>query len=231
MATVQIGAALQRGDSSLNGKPAVVVMVNKQPLADTPTVTRAIEAAMQEVRSGLPEDIKVDVTFSQNKYIDASIDNVRAALIEGSIIVSLILIPFLMNWRNLLVYLVALPLSLLLGVLVLDWLGQGLNRSGRAPGDSDAAAVNTAHLDVDLSEAGLKDRKGSIEKLRAEFAKLHGVAPNIGGFISHRMDEVLSGVRSGIAVKIFGSDLQQLHALGQQVEQIMQYAQRLVVSR
>ncbi|MBI4784540.1 MAG: efflux RND transporter permease subunit [Oscillatoriophycideae cyanobacterium NC_groundwater_1537_Pr4_S-0.65um_50_18] len=441
VATVQIGAAIKRGDSSLNGSPAVVVMVNKQPLADTPTVTQAIEMAMQEIQAGLPNDIKVDVTFSQNKYISASIENVRAALIEGSIIVALILIPFLMNWRNLLVCLVALPLSLLLGVLALNALGQGLNtmtlgglavaigsavddaivdaenvyralrenkhstqprpvlevvldgckevrdsvfgatlitvvvfspvfalggvegsifipmglgymvavlassvtaltvtpalcaillpygplpereswvarffkrlyqpwldfslrrssliltiaaaalvaalvivpslgreflpefqeetlvntlmlypgsslaatnsagfaiqdalkddprfryvqlRSGRAPGDSDAAAVNTAHMDVDLSEAGLKDREGSIERLREEFAKLPGVAPNIGGFISHRMDEVLSGVRSAIAVKIFGSDLEQLHTLGQQVEQIMQTVEGVV---
>ena len=101
-------------------------------------------------------------------------------------------------------------------------------RSGRAPGDSDAAAVNTAHLDVDLSESGLKDREGSIQKLRAEFAKLPGVAPNIGGFISHRMDEVLSGVRSAIAVKIFGADLEQLRRLGQQIEQIMQTVEGVV---
>ena len=101
-------------------------------------------------------------------------------------------------------------------------------RSGRAPGDSDAAAVNTAHLDVDLSEEGLKDREGSIEKLREEFAKLPGVAPNIGGFISHRMDEVLSGVRSAIAVKIFGPDLEQLRSLGQEVEAIMQTVEGIV---
>lgn len=54
----------------------------------------------------------------------------------------------------------------------------------------------------------------TIEKLRKEYAKIPGVATNIGGFISHRMDEVLSGVRSAIAVKIFGPDLEQLRAIG-----------------
>ncbi len=90
-------------------------------------------------------------------------------------------------------------------------------RSGRAPGDADAGSVTLGHLDIELSEEGIKDREASIAKLRAEFAKLPGVAPNIGGFISHRMDEVLSGVRSAIAVKVFGPDLDQLRNLGAQV--------------
>ena len=87
-------------------------------------------------------------------------------------------------------------------------------RSGRAPGDADAAGVNLAHIDIGLSEAGMKNRPETLESLREEFAKLPGVAPNIGGFISHRMDEVLSGVRSQIAVKIFGPDLDQLRRIG-----------------
>ncbi|OWY67793.1 CusA/CzcA family heavy metal efflux RND transporter, partial [cyanobacterium TDX16] len=127
VADVQVGAAIKRGDGSFNGQKAVIVMINKQPLADTPTVTRAIEAAMDEIKAGLPKDIQVTATFRQENYIDSSIENVRAALFEGAIIVAIILIPFLMNWRNLVVCLVALPLSLLLGVWALSLLGQGLN--------------------------------------------------------------------------------------------------------
>ncbi|MEY3815019.1 MAG: hypothetical protein RJA18_1485, partial [Pseudomonadota bacterium] len=435
VADVQIGAAIKRGDGSLDGKAAIILLIDKQPQADTPTVTRAIEAAMAEVKASLPKDVEVTVTFRQEDYIDASIENVREALVEGSIIVALILIPFLMNWRNLAICLVALPLSLLIGVTMLNLIGQGLNtmtlgglavaigsavddaivdaenvyrslrenkhtarprpllevvydgckevrdsvfgatvitivvfapifalsgvegsifipmglgymaaviassltaltvtpalcaillphghlpetepwvarffkrlylpwltfsirrtglvlaastallvfaliivpsfgriflpefqerslvnavmlypgvslettnqvgsamqaalkddgrfkhiqlRSGRAQGDADAAGVNGAHLDVELSETGIKDRKGSIEKLRQEFARIPGVAPNIGGFISHRMDEVLSGVRSAIAVKIFGPDLSELRRLGEEVTSTMQ---------
>lgn len=434
VATVQIGAALKRGDGSLNGQKAVIVLVNKQPLADTPTVTQAIEQAMTKLKAVLPQDIQIATTFRQEDYIDASIDNVRSALVEGAIIVALILIPFLMNWRSLLICLVALPLSLLLGVMALYALGQGLNtmtlgglavaigsavddaivdaenvyrelrenkhspqprpvldivlqgcqdvrdsvfgatlitvvvfspvfalggvegsifipmgigyivavlassltaltitpalcaillpygylpeqepkvaqfckqlyqpflslalyrsrlvlaiaggvtviacilaphlgreflpefqermlvnsimlypgssltatntaggaielalrddprfasiqtRSGRAPGDADAAGVNVAHVDVALSDLGMQQRSASIAHLRQELAKLPGVAANVGGFISHRMDEVLSGVRSAIAVKIFGPDLAQLQQIGQQVEQQM----------
>jgi Cu/Ag efflux pump CusA len=127
VAQVQIGAGIKRGDGSFNGQKAIIITVDKQPLADTPTVTRAVEAAMAELVASLPKDIKVTATFRQENYIDSSIENVREALVEGSIIVAIILIPFLMNWRNLAVCLTALPLSLLLGVLALNWLGQGLN--------------------------------------------------------------------------------------------------------
>ncbi|MBD1812249.1 efflux RND transporter permease subunit [Microcoleus vaginatus DQ-U2] len=441
VADVKIGAAIKRGDGSFNGKKAVIVMVNRQPVADTPTVTKAVEAAMAEVQQALPKDIKVTVTFRQEEYINSSVENVRSALVEGSIIVTLILIPFLMNWRTLAVVLLDFFLTWLLALLAMYWLGLGLNtmtlgglsvaigtaiddaivyaentyrnlrentsslhprpvmdvifdgsqevrdsligatvigivvfspiftlpgvegriftpmgitylvvvvisslesllispalcaillptkrmsaaepwlprfckkvyhffiqlsmrysgiilalaaasmvaaliilpsfgrvflpefqeqtlvntiqlypgvslettdsaafaiedalkddtrfeyvqvRSGRAPGDADAAGVNLAHIDIGLSEAGMKNRPKTLESLRQEFAKLPGVAPNIGGFISHRMDEVLSGVRSQIAVKIFGPDLAQLRSIGAQVEEQMKTVEGIV---
>ncbi|MEG4004931.1 efflux RND transporter permease subunit [Microcoleus sp. Pol11C1] len=441
VADVKVGAAIKRGDGSFNGKKAVIVMVNRQPVADTPTVTKAVEAAMAEVQEALPKDIKVTVTFRQEEYINSSVENVRSALVEGSIIVTLILIPFLMNWRTLAVVLLDFFLTWLLALLAMYWLGLGLNtmtlgglsvaigtaiddaivyaentyrnlrentsslhprpvmdvifdgsqevrdsligatvigivvfspiftlpgvegriftpmgitylvvvvisslesllispalcaillptkrmsaaepwlprfckrlyhffiqlsmrfsgiilalaaasmvaaliilpsfgrvflpefqeqtlvntimlypgvslettdsaafaiedalksdtrfeyvqvRSGRAPGDADAAGVNLAHIDIGLSEAGMKNRPKTLESLRQEFARLPGVAPNIGGFISHRMDEVLSGVRSQIAVKIFGPDLDQLRSIGAKVEEQMKTVEGIV---
>jgi len=91
-------------------------------------------------------------------------------------------------------------------------------RAGRAPGDPDAASVNLAHLDVELSEAAMKNRPATIQALRQIMGQFPGVVTNIGGFISHRMDEVLSGVRSAIAIKVFGPDLQELRRIGEQVE-------------
>jgi CzcA family heavy metal efflux pump len=441
VADVKIGAGIKRGDGSFNGKKAVIVMVNRQPVADTPTVTKAVEAAMAEVQQALPKDIKVTVTFRQEEYINSSVENVRSALVEGSIIVTIILIPFLMNWRTLTVVLLDFFLTWLLGLLAMNWLGLGLNtmtlgglsvaigtaiddaivyaentyrnlrentashhprpvmdvifdgsqevrdsligatvigivvfspiftlpgvegriftpmgitylvvvvisslesllispalcaillpnkhmsaaepwlprfckkiyhffielsmrysaiiltlaaasmvaaliilpsfgrvflpefqeqtlvntlllypgvslettnsaafaiedalkhdtrfayvqvRSGRAPGDADAAGVNLAHIDIGLSEEGMKNRQKTLESLRQEFGKLPGVAPNIGGFISHRMDEVLSGVRSQIAVKIFGPDLNQLRTIGAKVEAQMKTVKGIV---
>jgi len=431
VADVQIGAAVKRGDGSLNGQKAVIVMVNRQPNADTPSVTRSVEAAMQDLKKSLPPDVKVKTTFRQEEYIDASVENVKSALVEGSVIVALILVPFLMNWRTLTVVILDFLLTWLFGLLCMHWFGLGLNtmtlgglsvaigtaiddaivyaentyrnlrenqalpeprdvldvvyngsnevrdsligatvigivvflpiftlpgvegrifapmgitylvvvvvsslesllvspalcalilppkrmsatepwlprmtkrlyrgvlqvaqrysavilslttvamvlsfallptfgraflpefqeqtlvntvllypgvsldatnsaafamedvlkqdprfdyvqvRSGRAPGDGDAAGVNLAHIDIGISAVGMQERSQTLAALRAEFAKLPGVAPNVGGFISHRMDEVLSGVRSQLAVKIFGPDLDQLRTIGTQVE-------------
>ncbi|WP_414563996.1 MULTISPECIES: efflux RND transporter permease subunit [unclassified Anabaena] len=434
VADVRIGAGLKRGDGSLDGQQAVVVLINKQPQNDTPTVTKAIEQAMTEVKAGLPTDVVVTETFRQENFITSAIQNVTSSLRDGIIIVCIILLMFLMNWRTAIITLSAIPLSVLIGMMILGWFGQGINtmtlgglavaigsvvddsivdmencyrglrqnqvarnpvhpfkvvydtsvavrvsvifstviiavvfapiftftgvegrifapmgvaylvsifastfvamtlspalcaillanrqlptddtwvsaltqriyrpilgfttrfpkiilvvasasliaslvilptlgrvflpefqesslvnamvlypgssleatnqvgfalqdtlkddprfktvqlRSGRAPGDADAGGVNLGHLDVELSAEGLQDREGSIEKLRTEFAKIPGVAPSIGGFISHRMDEVLSGVRSAIAVKIFGPDLPELRRVGSAVEDVM----------
>jgi Cu/Ag efflux pump CusA len=68
----------------------------------------------------------------------------------------------------------------------------------------------------------MADRPATIAMLRKAFAGIPGAAPNVGGFIAHRMDEVLSGVRSAIAIKIFGPDLAQLRSIGQQVNKVMQ---------
>ncbi len=431
IAEIKIGGAVKRGNGSFNGQPAVILMVNKQPLLDTPTVTKAIESVMKEIQTSLPTEIKVTTTFRQNSYIDSSVENVISSLTQGSIIAGLILIPFLMNWRTLAVCLLDFALTLLFSVLVLSWLGIGLNtmtlgglavaigtaiddaivygeniyrklrenklspdpfppleiifqgsqevresligatiigiivfspiftlpgvegriftpmgiaylvvviisslesllvspalcalllpnvkitkrepwlarwckqiyaqclkfsfrspfliigtslllmvasiaiiptfgraflpefqeqtmvntlslypgvslaattqaghvvemalkddrrfrfiqtRAGRAAGDGDAAGVNLAHIDIELSPEGMKNRPQTLAKMREEFAKIPGAAPNIGGFISHRMDEVLSGVRSAIAVKISGVDLAELRQIGEQIE-------------
>jgi CzcA family heavy metal efflux pump len=441
VADVQIGAALKRGDASFQGKPAVVLTVNKQPSADTPKVTKAVEKAIEEIKVGLPKDIKVTTTFRQEDFIEASIENVEEALRDGVIIVFIILILFLMNWRTVVISLSALPVSLLLGMMVLNWMGQGINtmtlgglvvaigsvvddaivdmenvyrrlrenqiagnpvpplevvfngsvevrvsvlfatiiigvvfapiftlsgvegkiftpmglayllsvaastvvaltltpamcalllvntklpstetwlekqahklyrpalkfsirhpkiilcsslaafvmsllvmtglgqvflpefqdrslvvaatlkpgqslaatnqvglaiedalkgnpgvqtvqfRAGRAQGDTEVDGVNSAELDIKLSEEGAKDRDKTIETIRKEFDRIPGVVPNIGGFISHRMDEVLSGVRSAIAVKIFGSDLEQLRTLGTKIQSTMSKVEGLV---
>jgi CzcA family heavy metal efflux pump len=434
VAEVKTGSALKRGDASFNGQPAVVLMINKQPDVDTPTVTKAVEAVMRSLQPTFPTDVQMAQTFRQSNFIDTAIRNVSNSLLEGILIVSVIMLLFLMNWRTALITLSAIPLSLLIGVMLMKAFGLGINtmtlgglvvalggfvddsivymencyrklrenqaqghpipafkvvldafvevrlavvfstviiivvfapifsltgvegnifapmgwayllsiaaslfvamtltpalcaillanqtlpqentfvsrwakrlyrpllnlslrspqiilgvalaalvaafaivpslgrvflpefqeksmvnsmvlypgvslditnragmamynslkdnplyewvqvRAGRAPGDADGAGVNMAHVDVELSDTALKDREASIKQLRAAFLKLPGVAPNIGGFISHRMDEVLSGVRSAIAVKIFGPDLTELRRIGEQVRDVI----------
>jgi nickel/cobalt tolerance cation efflux system protein len=435
LAEVKTGSALKRGDASFNGQPAVVLMINKQPDVDTPTVTKAVEKVIASLQPTFPPDVKVARTFRQANFIDTAIGNVSASLIEGTIIVSIIMLLFLMNWRTAVITLSAIPLSLIIGLMLMKAFGLGINtmtlgglvvaigsvvddsivdmencyrglrknqvsnnplhpfeivyntsvevrlavifstviiivvfapifsltgvegrifmpmglayllsiasstlvamtlspalcaillakqnlpqegtfisrlaekiyrpllnlsikvphlilglalaslvmtmtlvptlgrvflpefqeksmvnsmvlfpgvsldmtnragialaksiegnplfewiqvRAGRAPGDADGAGVNMAHVDVELSDLALQNRENSIKQLRQEFLKLPGVAPNIGGFISHRMDEVLSGVRSAIAIKIYGPDLIVLRKTGEQVRDAIQ---------
>lgn len=434
VAEVKIGAALRRGDGLFRGKRAVILTVSKQPDGDTPTVVKAIEAAMEEIKPALPKDVTFTKTFDQSLFIESSITNVEEALRDGVIIVSIVLILFLMNWRTVIISLSAIPLSLLLGLIVLNFTGQGINtmtlgglvvaigsvvddaivdmenvyrrlrenqvspdpkpplqvvfdgsvevrvsvlfstviiavvfapifalsgvegriftpmgiayllsivastlvaltltpalcaillanrrlsnsetwlehkarevyrpalsfairrpkvilsaalagfvasliilpglgkvflpefqdrslvnaitlypgtsldatnrsalavmdalkddkrfdaiqfRDGFAQGDPEVAGVNFGELDVQISEEGSRDREKTIETLRKELEKLPGVASNIGGFISHRIDDILSGVRSAIAIKIYGSELEQLRTIGQQVQSAM----------
>ena len=428
---VKRGVALKRGDASFNGNPAVVLMVIKQPDVDTPTVTRAVEQRLTELNRTLPNDVQVQTTFRQSNFIDSAIRNVSESLLQGVVIVSVVIVLFLMNWRAAVISLSAIPLSLLIGLMLMKSLGLGINtmtlgglvvaigsvvddsivdmencyrglrrnrasdtpksplqvvfdtsvevrqpvlfstviivvvfapifsltgvegrifapmglayllsiaastlvavtlspalcaillapaelpeentwlanqaerlyrpildlvlrspqrvlaialalivattlilpalgrvflpefrekslvnsmllypgvslemtnraglaltrslqdnplfewvqvRTGRAPGDADGAGVNLAHVDVELSDKAMANRPAAIAELRQAFLKLPGVAPNIGGFISHRMDEVLSGVRSAIAIKIYGTDLGELRRIGEAVE-------------
>ncbi|WP_216914327.1 MULTISPECIES: efflux RND transporter permease subunit [unclassified Synechococcus] len=441
VATVRLASALKRGDGSFNGKPAVVLMINKQPDIDTPRVTREVEERIAALSKTLPGDIQVKRTFRQASFIDTAIKNVSSSLLEGIAIVSVVMLLFLMNWRTAVITLSAIPLSLLIGLMLMRAFGLEINtmtlgglvvaigsvvddsivdmencysglrqnqvaaqpknplqvvyetsvevrqpvilstviivvvfapifsltgvegrifapmglayllsiaastlvaltlspalcgillantrlpaestwiatwaerayrpmlemalnspkrvlavalavvvlacailpslgrvflpefrekslvnsmvlypgvslemtnraglalsntlkanplfewvqvRTGRAPGDADGAGVNLAHVDVELSDAAMKDRPAAIAALRQAFLRLPGVAPNIGGFISHRMDEVLSGVRSAIAIKIYGPDLAELRRIGEQVRDAIEPIQGVV---
>lgn len=434
VAEIRPGAALRRGEATFNAKPAVVLMINKQPDVDTPRLTQAVEQRVEHLNASLPNDVEVSQTFRQAQFIDIAIRNVSESLLLGVLIVAAVLVLFLLNWRTAVITLSAIPLSLLVGLLLMRWLGLHLNtmtlgglvvaigsvvddaivdmencyrglrrnrqlpspqaplevvfrtsvevrqpvlfstliivvvfapiftltgvegrifmpmgiayvlsivastlvaltlspalcalllsraplpaesswiertaerlykpilnialtaprrvlalalatvvaavvilpglgrvflpefreqslvnsmvlypgvslemtsragkvlserlqssddvdwiqvRSGRAPGDADGAGVNIAHVDLELSDQAMADRPAAIARIREAFLVLPGVAHNIGGFISHRMDEVLSGVRSAIAIKISGPDLNELRRLGEQVRDVV----------
>ena len=127
LATIRPGGSLRRGDASFNGKPAVVLMINKQPDVDTPSVTWAVEERIAAIRRTLPADVDVTRTFRQANFIDTAIANVSSSLLEGVVIVSVVIVLFLMNWRAAVISLSAIPLSLLIGLMVMKSLGLGIN--------------------------------------------------------------------------------------------------------
>lgn len=93
-------------------------------------------------------------------------------------------------------------------------------RAGRAEGSDDYGASNFSEYDLRL-KVGMSDRQKVIEHLREDFAGIPGLVINIGSYISHRMDHVLSGVNAAIAIKVFGPDLAVLHRTASEVEKIV----------
>jgi CzcA family heavy metal efflux pump len=122
VAEVRFGSEVKRGDGQIFGGPAIIGTVSKLWGADTMETTRNVEKVLAGVAETLPEDVQlIPDLFRQASFIEASIDNLRDALLHSSIIVALILLLFLFRWRPTLISLVAIPTSLLAGVLVL-WL-------------------------------------------------------------------------------------------------------------
>lgn len=128
VAALQIGAAPKIGDGSLRGKPAVILTVQKQPATNTLALTETIDRNIGDLQKTLPPDVKINTRiFRQADFINASISNIQKTLLEGSAFVVIILFLFLMNWRATAISLVAIPISLIVAILTLKWLGFTIN--------------------------------------------------------------------------------------------------------
>lgn len=128
VARVAFAPGLKRGDAGHDGRPAVVLGVHKQPQAHTIALTRAVEAALAEVAASLPPGLAApQVLFRQADFIEAAVGNVAAALRDGAVMVAIVLFAFLLSVRTTLITLTAIPLSLAVAVLALQWLGQSIN--------------------------------------------------------------------------------------------------------
>lgn len=116
------------GVASHRGKPAVLMTVTKQPDASTALLTKKLDKAVEDLKSQIPSDVNVSTDiFRQQKFIDSSIDNIKKSLYEGALFVIIVLFFFLMNVRTTLISLVTIPLSLLVSVLTLKFMGLTIN--------------------------------------------------------------------------------------------------------
>ena len=129
IADVKIGAQQPKlGLASEKGKPAVLLTVTKQPNTGTIELTEQLEAALADLQKNLPEDVHVSTdAFRQSRFIESSINNVQDSLFEGAIFVVIVLFLFLANTRTTIISLVTLPLSLLITILVLHYMGLSIN--------------------------------------------------------------------------------------------------------
>lgn len=129
IADVKIGPKEPRmGTASVEGKPAVILTVTKQPNVSTKELTANLDSQLAGMANTLPADIdiKTDI-FRQSSFIDASIGNIKKALLEGAFFVVLVLFLFLLNIRTTVISLVTIPLAMLITIIVLRLTGMSIN--------------------------------------------------------------------------------------------------------
>ena len=128
IAEVRFAPAIKRGDAGFNGKPAVILGIQKQPTADTVKLTTTIEAALADMQRSLPAGMDAPrVTFRQASFIEGSIGNLQGKLLTASVFVAVVLFLFLGNFRTTFISLTAIPLSILTTVLVFWAFGLSIN--------------------------------------------------------------------------------------------------------
>ena len=115
------------GDAIINDGPGLLLIVEKFPWANTLQVTKGVEEALNALRPGLP-NVKIDhEIFRPATFIEMSIDNLRLSMLIGVLLMVVMLVAFLYEWRVALISVVAMPLSLAAAGLVLYLRGATIN--------------------------------------------------------------------------------------------------------
>lgn len=129
VAEVRLGGPLaKRGDAGVNGQPAVILSIQKQPGASTTQLTELVQADLAKIQATLPEGVKIHAEiFRQSEFIHRAISNVEEALRDGSILVVIVLFLFLLNFRTTFITLTAIPLSMLITAIVFHAFGMSIN--------------------------------------------------------------------------------------------------------
>ncbi len=128
IAEVKIGKQIMRGDASIDGRPGVILAIKKQPGSSTIKLTQEIEAALGDIEKNLPESVVINKSlFKQATFINHAIDNVKDALRDGAVLVTIILFLFLLNFRTTFITLSAIPVSLAITVIVFRYFNLEIN--------------------------------------------------------------------------------------------------------
>ncbi|MDE6802011.1 MAG: efflux RND transporter permease subunit [Muribaculaceae bacterium] len=129
VAEIEVAPEMPRlGLASVKGQPAVLITVTKQPAVGTINLNDELIARLNTIAPTLPSDIKISTDiFSQSTFIENSVGNLQESLFEGAIFVIIVLFFFLMNLRTTIISVVALPISILITVLILNMLDININ--------------------------------------------------------------------------------------------------------
>jgi HME family heavy-metal exporter len=174
VADVRLGPALKRGEGSDNGSPAVVISIQKSPGTNTLALTKEIDALFDQVEKTLPAGMVLNRdVFRQAHFIDRAVSNVTNVLLEAVVIVAIILMLFLMNVRTTIITLTALPVSLAIGLLMMDWFNLGLNvMSLGGLTVAIGVLVDDAIIDVENVFRRLKQNNALPSEQRRQFVEV-----------------------------------------------------------
>ncbi len=169
VANVVVGAKDKVGDGSKNAQKSVLLVVVKQPDANTIELSDRIDKVVDNLSESLPEGLVVDNhVFRQSDFIENSVNNLQRTLLEGALFVLIVLFIFLMNWRTTVISLLAIPISLVVSFIVLKLLGYTINTmSLGGMAIAIGALVDDAIIDVENVYKRLRENllKPDSEKL------------------------------------------------------------------
>lgn len=177
IADVKIGSkAPKLGLASSKGKEAVIITVTKQPEARTLELTENIDKVMNDIKKQLPDNIEIDSQiFRQSRFIESSINNIQKSLYEGGIFVVIILFIFLMSVRTTIISVVTIPLSLIVTIITLKFMGLTINTmSIGGMAIAIGSLVDDAIVDVEnvfkrLKQNNLKAKSEKLPTLQVVF--------------------------------------------------------------
>ncbi|MBL8566270.1 MAG: efflux RND transporter permease subunit [Hyphomicrobiaceae bacterium] len=195
VAEVDFAARTKRGNAGLNGQPAVILAVQKQPTGDTVTITKEIERMLPELQRVMPAGVRVtDIQFRQATFIETSINNVKKVLVEALIVVAVVLFAFLLNWQTTFISLMAIPLSVLMTVIVFQLFGLSINTMTLG-----GLAIAIGAL-VDDAVVGVENIYRRLKQHRAASGHDHRSAMEV---VASATNEVRSGILYATAIIIF----------------------------
>ena len=115
------------GDAIINDGIGLMLIVEKLPWGNTLEITRGVEAALEQMKPGLP-GIEIDTQiFRPATFIEDALDNLSHAMLLGFILIVVVVMLFLYEWRVALISVLSIPLSLVAAGLVLKFTGQSIN--------------------------------------------------------------------------------------------------------
>lgn len=133
VATVAWGIEPMRGDATVSVTPektptyGVIMSVTKAPGFDTRALTEQVKAALAELQPSLPQGVETTLLFQQKDFIDNAIGNLKSAIIEAAVMVTIVLFVFLLNFRTTFITLMAMPMSFSITMLTFAWFGISVN--------------------------------------------------------------------------------------------------------